>query len=584
MRIRNLLLTGFMALGTMLSAQQQVEVCGVITNATGISTNVIVTLTDTINQTYNVDTILTDTLGTYCANFELDNLGTDSIAITIEAFVEGCEPVGNGDVFNATVTSDTSFFVEIQNCFTDEISCEASFSYTPTTDGLNFFADANSDQAIVSYDWDFGDGNSGSGETVFHPYLLTGNYHVCVDVTDAVGCVATACDSVYFDAELIVDIEDSCEVVFTITQVPSMDNTYEFIATTVGNGPFDFYWEFSDGTVSTDVSPQHTFTDITDAVVGACLTVTNENQCTANICEELAIDNPNNCQADFTLNYNALNALSGEVEFTNESVVPGSGADVTYHWDFGDGVVSNLENPTHVFENAAVYNICLEISDGAGCEAGVCQEFYIDPSWFNTPVASCTPLVCEANFVPLVDLSNDEVTVYIIDQSCGENLDYTWEVNGEVYTEDFPLVSSNDTGWVEVCLTVSDSISGCTSSFCDGFGMDENGNIIRSEFSWDMVMVQSPGASSGITSVENENQTFFSLTPNPTNNYVSFTTNVNTINNIAILDVQGKLIKLFNENDFSNNKILDLSGLNSGVYLVVVSADSQVLTERLMIK
>ena len=61
----------------------------------------------------------------------------------------------------------------------------ASFSYS--CDGLScsFDASASSDDGnIVSYNWDFGDGTSGSGVAPGHSYGADGNYNVVLTVTD----------------------------------------------------------------------------------------------------------------------------------------------------------------------------------------------------------------------------------------------------------------------------------------------------------------------------------------------------------------------------------------------------------------
>ncbi|MDF9796581.1 PKD repeat protein/N-acetylneuraminic acid mutarotase [Catalinimonas alkaloidigena] len=53
---------------------------------------------------------------------------------------------------------------------------------------VNFDAsDSYDDQGIVSYSWDFGDGNAGNGETVSHTYEEAGDYTVKLSVADAEG-------------------------------------------------------------------------------------------------------------------------------------------------------------------------------------------------------------------------------------------------------------------------------------------------------------------------------------------------------------------------------------------------------------
>lgn len=68
----------------------------------------------------------------------------------------------------------------------------ASFSYDPTDpeveEGIAFDAsgssDPDGDETIVSYEWDFGDGMTGTGETTTHSYVDDGDYDVTLTVTD----------------------------------------------------------------------------------------------------------------------------------------------------------------------------------------------------------------------------------------------------------------------------------------------------------------------------------------------------------------------------------------------------------------
>jgi len=60
--------------------------------------------------------------------------------------------------------------------------------------------------------------------------------------------------------------------------------------------------------------------------------------------------------ADFTIDPEELSSFKKEASFTNESI----GA-VTYEWSFGDGVLSNLINPNHIYspeqDQISSYNI-----------------------------------------------------------------------------------------------------------------------------------------------------------------------------------------------------------------------------------
>lgn len=62
----------------------------------------------------------------------------------------------------------------------------AGFSWAGDDLDLSFDAAGSTDEGgeIVSYDWDFGDGNDGTGKTVQHGYAAIGGYDVTLTVTD----------------------------------------------------------------------------------------------------------------------------------------------------------------------------------------------------------------------------------------------------------------------------------------------------------------------------------------------------------------------------------------------------------------
>lgn len=74
----------------------------------------------------------------------------------------------------------------------------ASFSFSTNllAAGFDGSASSDSDGSIVSYSWDFGDGNSASGETATHSYASSGTYSVSLTVTDDGGAVDSEVQSV----------------------------------------------------------------------------------------------------------------------------------------------------------------------------------------------------------------------------------------------------------------------------------------------------------------------------------------------------------------------------------------------------
>jgi len=69
---------------------------------------------------------------------------------------------------------------------------QASFTYqAECLQEATFYGSVAPDSLISSYSWDFGDGNSGSGDTTSHAYAQSGNYHVTFSVLTSYGCTVT---------------------------------------------------------------------------------------------------------------------------------------------------------------------------------------------------------------------------------------------------------------------------------------------------------------------------------------------------------------------------------------------------------
>lgn len=129
-------------------------------------------------------------------------------------------------VVTLTVTNDSGT-IEKATGFVTVVAGQAptaSFSFSPSSPEVLqqvFFNAAASTAApgrsIVSYDWTFGDGGTGSGVTVTHRFGTPGSWSVVLTVTDDVGRTGTSVQSITLGADL----------------VPTADFTYSPTAPTV---------------------------------------------------------------------------------------------------------------------------------------------------------------------------------------------------------------------------------------------------------------------------------------------------------------------------------------------------------------
>ena len=77
--------------------------------------------------------------------------------------------------------------------------CIANFFWF--ADSLNnsvYLINNSSGGMLMTYAWDFGDGNTGTGQVVSHNYANYGTYLVCLTISDGAGCTATYCDSIAY--------------------------------------------------------------------------------------------------------------------------------------------------------------------------------------------------------------------------------------------------------------------------------------------------------------------------------------------------------------------------------------------------
>lgn len=121
-------------------------------------------------------------------------------------------------------------------------------------------------------------------------------------------------------------------------------------------------WTFGDGQTATNVTnPTHVYANA--GVYTVTLTVTNgngSNSATTNIAVTASIPTTPNVAPAFT--FNPSNPVTAQViSFTDQS----TGSPASWAWDFGDGVTSTAQNPTHAYAYAGQYTITLSVRNAA---------------------------------------------------------------------------------------------------------------------------------------------------------------------------------------------------------------------------
>jgi parallel beta-helix repeat protein len=132
------------------------------------------------------------------------------------------------------------------------------YSFVNSTTTFDGSASNDSDGNITIYAWDFGDGTNGNGKITTHTYGKVGNYTVTLTVTDDDG--KTNVDTTY--AVITEKPNYPPNANFTYSPLnPTTDDTMQFTDLSIDtDGTIVLYfWNFSDGTNSTDKNPKHTY-------------------------------------------------------------------------------------------------------------------------------------------------------------------------------------------------------------------------------------------------------------------------------------------------------------------------------------
>ncbi|MCK5261717.1 MAG: PKD domain-containing protein [Thermoplasmatales archaeon] len=128
-----------------------------------------------------------------------------------------------------------------------------------------------------------------------------------------------------------------------------------------------YEWDFGDGGTSTLQNPSHTFTS--EGTYNVTLTITDNDGLTDLESIMIIVVTPNYPPTASA----SASKTSGEVPLTvyfNGIGTDPDGTIVSYHWDFGDGSTSNIQNTSHTFDTSGTFTVTLTIQDNKGA-AGI---------------------------------------------------------------------------------------------------------------------------------------------------------------------------------------------------------------------
>jgi gliding motility-associated-like protein len=204
----------------------------------------------------------------------------------------------------------------------------------------------NAFDGVASYSWDFGDGFTTTTQNPSHTYTIAGVYTIKLTIITNGGCTETISSIVKVGNKPVVDF--TANPIITCAFYP-----VTFTDLTTGSPLTSYYWQFGDGGSSFDQNPVYEYQDT--GFYNVTLTVSS-NGCKSVLKKfnYIYIKPP---VARFTPVLNCNNPYS--VNFTDESIAP-----LKWYWQFGDGVIDSIQNPTHIYALPGVYTVILTVSNG----------------------------------------------------------------------------------------------------------------------------------------------------------------------------------------------------------------------------
>lgn len=281
----------------------------------------------------------------------------------------------------------------------------AAFTFSPNNqcDSATVSFTNNSTGTIIRWDWDFGNGNTFSGQNPpdqFYPN--PGTYTVSLLTENDQGCLDSTTNTVRIRETPVANFSVNAVCLNQIAQ-------FNDLSTATLDPITSWKWYFGDGDSSSNPNPTHLYTAFGSFQV---VLIVDNGFCQDSDTLDVTVEpNPT---ADFTPDVDSgCSRLT--VNFTNNS----SPNAVNFLWDFGDGTaVSSLGDTTHTFTNGGVNDTNFVVRLIAQTAFGCADTTYDTITVYPVPVPSFTSDA-------VVDCG--PVTVNFTNTTVGGGLTYFWD-------------------------------------------------------------------------------------------------------------------------------------------------------------
>lgn len=305
-----------------------------------------------------------------------------------------------------------------------EVGCNSkSVQFTNSSKGTSLPLSSHSK-------WDFGDGSLTQWkENPEHAYSDPGTYQVKLFVNNDNKCIDSITKTINVFPTIIADFSSTQNTTCLPITVVYSDSSTKAVS---------WLWNFGDGTTSNLQNPVHIFT--IQPTTNVTLIITNAIGCQDSITKpNIDIFNTN-----FSVSH-SVGCAPFNMDFSDLSLNASS-----WLWNFGDGTISTLQNPSHIYLKSGIFQVTLISQTAKGC---------VDTMVFNSirvssPIAnfiSKNPTNCSPTVVSFTDLSTNVAS-------------WVWDFgDGSFSVNQNPVHIYNIPGLYTIKLNVVNSV-GCADS------------------------------------------------------------------------------------------------------------------------
>jgi gliding motility-associated-like protein len=219
---------------------------------------------------------------------------------------------------------------------------------------------------VTGWDWDFNDGSTHNTiQNPAHLYSQAGNFQVKLTATDQNGCVDDTTHTVSFFPASRLNL--------VVPSTPLCDPaTINFINNSTPINGYTVFWEFGDGSTSSDLSPTHTFNTGSYPVH---LTLTSPTGCVSDTSLRALIvrESP---VANFTYQPIHPTSFNRTVRFSEQCL-----RTFSWDWDFGGISQTTRRNPSYTFPDTGYIPVRLVATNASGCTDTITKIVDISPDY-----------------------------------------------------------------------------------------------------------------------------------------------------------------------------------------------------------